>query len=190
MITAYTHSYVSIQSQVLVDCQISLPNSDPAEGSGQKALWDTGAMVTCISTELAARLGLLAVDETMIVGANNEPFKVPTYCVQVKMGSFVIPIHTVVGLPMEGNGHSIIIGMDIISKGDLSITNYSGRTVISFRTPSLEVIDYVGEIELQNKCNKIHDINERAKRADKCACGSGKDYKNCHGNSIYVRRKG
>lgn len=190
MITAYTHPYESIQSQVLIDCQISLPNSNPEEGSIQKALWDTGAMVTCISTELAVRLGLLAIDETMVVGANNEPFKAPTYCVQVKMGSFVIPIHTVVGLPMEGNGHDIIIGMDIISKGDLSITNYSGRTVLSFRTPSLEVIDYVSEIDLQKKCNRIHEINERAKRPDKCACGSGKDYKNCHGNSIYVKRKG
>lgn len=190
MITAYTHPYESIQSRVIIDCQISLPNSNPEEGSEQKALWDTGAMVTCISTKLAYDLGLIAIDETMVVGANNEPFKVSTYCVQIKMGSFVIPIHNVVGLPMDGNEHSMIIGMDIISKGDLSITNYSGRTVISFRTPSLETIDYVSEIALQNKCNKLHTINVKAKRPDKCACGSGKDYKNCHGNSVYTKHKG
>lgn len=190
MITAYTHPYESIQSRVIIDCQISLPNSNPEEGSEQKALWDTGAMVTCISTKLAYDLGLIAIDETMVVGANNEPFKVPTYCVQIKMGSFVIPIHNVVGLPMDGNEHSMIIGMDIISKGDLPITNYSGRTVISFRTPSLETIDYVSEIALQNKCNKLHTTNVKAKRPDKCACGSGKDYKNCHGNSVYTKHKG
>lgn len=190
MITAYTHSYESVQSRIVIDCRVSLPNSDSEKGSEQKALWDTGAMVTCISTELAASLGLVAIDEAAVVGANNEPFKVPTYCVQIRMGSFVIPIHTVVGLPMEGNGHSMIIGMDIISQGDLSITNYGGRTVISFRTPSLETIDYVAEIALQNKCNKIHAINVKAKRPDKCACGSGKDFKNCHGNSVYARPKG
>ena len=88
---------------------------------------------------------------------------------------------------MDGNEHSMIIGMDIISQGDLSITNYSGRTVISFRTPSLETIDYVSEIEIQNKCNKLHAINIKTKRPDKCACGSGKDYKNCHGSSVYTK---
>ncbi len=187
MITAYTHHYNSVQSRIIVDCRISLPNSEPEEGSEQKALWDTGAMVTCISTKLATDLGLSATDETMVVGANNEPFKVPTYCVQIMMGNFVIPIHNVIGLPMDGNEHSMIIGMDIISQGDLSITNYSGRTVISFRTPSLETIDYVSEIEIQNKCNKLHAVNIKTKRPDKCACGSGKDYKNCHGSSVYTK---
>ena len=62
MITAYTHPYESIQSRVIIDCQISLPNSNPEEGSEQKALWDTGAMVTCISTKLAYDLGLIAID--------------------------------------------------------------------------------------------------------------------------------
>lgn len=189
MITAYTHQYGSVQSRIIIDSQISLPNTDPEKGVELKALWDTGAMVTCISTDLANRLGLMAIDETMVVGANNEPFKVPTFCVQIKMGSFVLPIHNVVGLPMEGNEHSMIIGMDIISKGDLSITNYSERTVISFRTPSLETIDYVHEIDLQNRCNKLHAINVKAKRPDKCACGSGKDFKNCHGSSVYAKAK-
>lgn len=101
------------------------------------------------------------------------------------MGSFVIPMHKVVGLPMDNQEHSVIIGMDIISKGDLAITNFGGRTVLSFREPSLETIDYVAELDLQNKCDKLHVININNNRPDKCACGSGKDYKNCHGKSPY-----
>ena len=37
--------------------------------------------------------------------------------------------------------------MDIISKGDLSITNYEGKMVLSFQGPSL--VDYVGELSVQ-----------------------------------------
>lgn len=33
--------------------------------------------------------------------------------------------------------------MDIISKGDFAITNVDGKTVFSFRIPSVETIDFV-----------------------------------------------
>lgn len=188
IITAYTHPYNSVQRSILVNCVVSLPMSKDEENPTlQKALWDTGAMTTCISTALAAGLGLEPTDEVSVVGANNEPFKAPVYSVKIKMGSFVIPMHQVIGLPMAGSSHSVIIGMDIISLGDLAITNYSGRTVITFRTPSLETINYVDELALQKKCNNMHRLNLSSGRPDKCACGSGKDYKNCHGASPYAK---
>lgn len=189
MITAYTYPYDSVKNRILIDCQISIPNTDDEISNRQKALWDTGAMTTCIATSLADKLKLQATDEVMVVGANNQPFKAPIYSVKITMGKLIIPIHQVIGLPMDGSGQDVIIGMDIISKGDLAITNYSGRTIISFRTPSLEAIDYVGELAMQKKCNKIHELNIKNNRSDKCACGSGKDYKNCHGSSVYNRNK-
>ena len=51
------------------------------------------------------------------------------------MGSFVLPFIKVLGLPMD-ESKDIIIGMDVISKGDLAVTNYEGKTVLSFREPS------------------------------------------------------
>jgi hypothetical protein len=32
--------------------------------------------------------------------------------------------------------------MDIMTQGDLSITNFEGRTTFSFRTPSLHKVDF------------------------------------------------
>ena len=93
----------------------------------------------------------------------------------------------VIGLPMENAGHEVIIGMDIISKGDLAITNFDGKTTITFREPSMETIDFVAEIELYKKCCRIHDLNVRKGIPDKCACGSGKEFKNCHGKSLYAK---
>lgn len=37
----------------------------------------------------------------------------------------------------------ILIDMDIIPKGAFAITNYNGKTVFTFRYPSLECINFV-----------------------------------------------
>jgi hypothetical protein len=35
--------------------------------------------------------------------------------------------------------------MDIMTQGDLSMTNLEGRTVFSFRIPSLHILDFEAE---------------------------------------------
>ena len=42
-------------------------------------------------------------------------------------------------------GPDVLLGMDIITIGDFSITNQAGNTVFSFRVPSQHTIDYVAE---------------------------------------------
>jgi hypothetical protein len=66
-----------------------------------------------------------------------------------------------------------IIGMDVMTLGDLSITNYSGRTCMSFRTPSLSKVDYVAE--------HARAVFSGVGRNDPCPCGSGRKFKKCHG---------
>jgi hypothetical protein len=72
-----------------------------------------------------------------------------------------------------------ILGMEIICRGDLSITNFASQTWVSFRVPSLGGIDYVQE------ANKIQFAG--VGRNDPCPCGKldavGKaiKFKKCHG---------
>ena len=189
MITGYTYPYNGVVNQLNITCAITLPQA-PVAGVQQNitALWDTGAQITCISQALAARLNLQPQGSTRINGANNQPFLVNEYSVQLIMGNFVIPFLMVAELNMQNTGHDVIIGMDVISKGDLTITNFNGRTVLTFREPSLETINYVDEIDLFNKCLKAHNVKiAHHIQHDKCECGSGKDFKNCHGKSKYNR---
>lgn len=185
MSTAYSYLYPRIVDQILIQCHLSLPGGGSAETEALKALWDTGAMCTCVSQTIAQDLGLTQVNTAQVMGANNEPFDAPIFIVKLRMGKLVLPMIPVIGLPMENAGHDVIIGMDIISKGDLAITNYNGRTMITFREPSMETINYVEELELFKKCRRVHEINIKKGIPDKCACGSGRDYKNCHGKSPY-----
>ena len=188
MITAYRSHKETLVKRIIIDCKVSMVGDDIDSKRMLNALWDTGAMTTCISKTYAESIGLYADDTTNIIGANNTPFETNVYSVQVKMGQLVIPYLRVAELPMERTGYDVIIGMDIMTMGDLAITNYAGRTMLTFRTPSLETIDYVDEIRMQDKCDRAHYVKSRKGITDKCQCGSNKEYKNCHGKTIYRRR--
>ncbi len=175
--TAYTHPEQTIVRRILVSCRIAILDADIDAVHAVRALWDTGAMCTCISNKLVQDLGLEPEDTQTVIGANNEPFEVPVYSVQLKMGHFVIPYHRVCALPMDSASHDVIIGMDVMTKGDLAISNYEGKTVITFREPSICKIDFVAESQ---KYDKMHQT-WLAKKNDKCPCGSGRKWENCHG---------
>lgn len=51
---------------------------------------------------------------------------------------------------------------------------------MTFRTPSIETIDFVAKINEENKIHKMHKL-WASHGNEKCPCGSGKLYKNCHG---------
>lgn len=186
MITAYRHPFPTIVNRILVDCTIGIPHVELPQ-KAMKALWDTGATCTCISCSVATEIGLVKVNERELIGADNQPFTSDVFCVRLQMGHFVIENIEVCGIPMDGKSENMIIGMDVITKGDLSITNYHGQTFLTFREPSLEKIDYVAEIDQYNSYLKRHNVNVLHRIPDKCPCGSGKNYKNCHGQTVYAQ---
>jgi hypothetical protein len=42
-------------------------------------------------------------------------------------------------------GIDVVIGMDIVTRGDFAVTNRDGRTTFSFRIPSQSHIDFVAD---------------------------------------------
>ncbi len=106
------------------------------------ALWDTGANHSCISDRLAAQLRLPEIDFVEIATASGI-VEVPLYSVHL-----FLPGHPgfqdleMTEFTFTNDDCDIIIGMDIMTKGDLSLTNQHGRTVFSFRIPSLHTVDF------------------------------------------------
>jgi len=70
----------------------------------------------------------------------------------------------------------VLIGMDIINRGDFAVTNKNGKTVFSYRFPSTEQIDFVKQLHKENKPIRVLP---KVGRNAPCPCGSGKKYKNC-----------
>ena len=106
------------------------------------ALWDTGAMLSVISPEIANKLKLDIVDAIEIVGINGESIaEVAVISIRFPSGAIIKDIRVAICSMLPGN--EMIIGMDVITQMDIAITNGGGQTQFSFIIPSLdEKIDF------------------------------------------------
>jgi len=149
-------------------------------------IWDTGATNSVITKSVAAKLGLKPIEKANARGVHGVK-EVNVYYVNITLNNKSITLNAKVTECEElsvDNGIGMLIGMNIITMGDFSITNFKGETRMTFRVPSIECIDYVESIEEYNKYLKMHEVWIK-KGMDKCPCGSGKKYKNCHGKISY-----
>lgn len=179
---AFVVLYSGISSIVNTEVLIFEPFSEESEEATSKrvkinATWDTGATNTCVRQSVIDGLGLIPSGVTNIQTAGGTT-STNSYLVNV-----VLPNHVgikgvmVSGLPELANT-DCLIGMDIISRGDFSITNLHGQTCLSFRIPSIERVDYVYEYNKQ--------IFGNVKPYEPCPCGSKdslgrqKTFRNCH----------
>lgn len=108
------------------------------------AIWDTGATSTVITQKVANELGLVPTGFATSHHAGGTS-RVPTYLVNVYLPNGInIPGVRVIQATLSEDTE-ILIGMDIISHGDFSFTNFEGKSCFSFRIPSKKRIDYVEE---------------------------------------------
>ncbi len=144
-------------------------------------LWDTGATASVITTSVVTALELKATGITNMQGV-NEIKQSNLYYLTVILNNDKIRLNLRVSeCPKISNIDSIgiLIGMDIISKGDFAITNYQGKTIMSFRVPSFQVIDFVKGTKQNTPVVKTAIPS----RNSPCPCGSGKKYKHCCGKT-------
>ena len=122
-----------------------------------RGLWDTGASKSSITQRIVDDLNLIPVGNTNISTANGVVV-VNTYFVDFGLPNGVTVKNVLVSCADLGDDIDVLIGMDIIRHGDFSITNVNNKTTFSFRTPSVEEIDYVKESR-NNYENKNKDTN-------------------------------
>lgn len=176
---------LSMNYSVKVRCitsPVELKNPFTGTAISTQGIWDTGATGSVITRSSAERLGLKPISRAIVKGVHGEK-EVNVYYVKITLNNDRISLYTNVTeceelSPDKSNG--LLVGMDIITLGDFCITNAYGKTTMSFIVPPQREIDFVKEINEQNKYEKMHET--RIKHGDdKCPCGSGKLWKNCHG---------
>lgn len=105
------------------------------------AIWDTGATASVISQKVVDDCGLKPIGMTLVHGVHGSD-QAEQYLVNIGLPNGVGFANVTVTKGKLGDVH-VLIGMDIIRIGDFVITNKDGKTVMSFRTPSQECIDFV-----------------------------------------------
>lgn len=101
----------------------------------QRSLWDTGASVTLISSKVIKVLGLTPIGKSGVSGYNEGVDVKDTYLVHIGLPTGDI-VTNIMAMEFDSDEYDVVIGMDIICKGDLAITNKEDRTTFSFRIPS------------------------------------------------------
>jgi len=150
------------------------PDSKRPKDLGRKltAQWDTGANGTVISRKLVKELGLSPISIVEARGCGG------TYNTGLYYIDLFLPNQVAIPRLQVSDGDfediDVLIGMDIICRGDFAVSNYNGKTTFSFRMPSFVEIDYVEKSYIDP-----HRKEYEPGRNDSCPCGSGKKYKNC-----------
>jgi hypothetical protein len=118
------------------------------------AIWDTGATNTVITSKVVAELGLKPSGKVKVRGVGpagtSQEHDSNTYLINILLPNNV----NIVGVRVSENavdGCDVLIGMDVITTGDLAITNHNSKTTFSFRAPACEEIDFVSEINAHNQ---------------------------------------
>lgn len=146
-----------------------------------KGLWDTGATNSFVTKDTVAALGLISVGETDVNHAAGSS-RVKTYMVNISLPNNVQVVGVrVAECESAPNDFGVIIGMDIITQGDFAVTNVNGASVVSYRMPSVSIIDYVQE------ANNIRYANVGPNNPCPCgkknASGTPLKFKKCCGKS-------
>ncbi|MFH1092115.1 MAG: SEC-C metal-binding domain-containing protein [Pseudomonadota bacterium] len=140
-----------------------LPN-----GGQYQSIWDTGATNTSINRKVVEECGLIQIGIERVRTA-SEVIDAPTFLINIGLpNGFMVVGVPAAQLPLAHN-LDVLIGMDVITTGDFALSNYQGKTVMTFRSPSVEVIDFVDQA--------------LPSRNAQCPCGSGKKYKRCCGRN-------
>lgn len=179
---AFTKDYSQIEREIRTDVGVSQPISEHVALGDRRvfstiALWDTGATNSVVTPSTAKSLGLKPISVAHVNHAGGTSLA-NVYLVDIYLPNNVrIPGVRVTECSEKAGEFGVIIGMDVISLGDFTISNANGKTTMSFRIPSMERIDYVN---IHNKITPVKAAVE-PRRNDLCFCGSGIKYKKCHG---------
>lgn len=155
------------------------------------AIWDTGATCTVITKDFANKIGLISSGKTQVTGIGKNSALEDTFFVNIYLPNKVCIMNLKIAqVDQIAGGGAVLIGMDIIGSGDFSVYNENGKTVMSYRFPSIGGEDFVVEagniknhraitekIEQQKKENTIKNKIKRKRKKEKMNKKRGKKKK-------------
>ena len=168
-VSACTRNYGGYPPALFVPIGVGAPLGEDESLSDPlrelKAVWDTGATATSIKNGVASELGLKPTGKAILQTANG-PCKVNTYLVSLTLPNKVRIRSLVVNEANLGQQGDIemLVGMDVIRMGDFAVTNYGGKTVCTYRVPSLGHIDFITDVKPQpNRKQRRADARKKKK---------------------------
>lgn len=99
---------------------------------GVKAVWDTGSRTSCISRRLAKELDLQETGRMTVITPSGT-IEMPVHRIDLVLWEDLsFNDLAVIEYPLENHDCDILIGMDVISRGRLTVDSREGKTRITF----------------------------------------------------------
>jgi len=121
-----------------------------------RALWDTGAMLSAVTPEIAKKLNSVPIDRIKVNGIGN-------YCiadivrVSIRLPNLAVLRNARISVLNLVKDVDMLVGMDIIRLGDFSISNGAGKTLFTFAMPPFnDKTDLYEKAVAINKRNKLY----------------------------------
>lgn len=132
---AFTNKAAGLANVLIQTIKITLPN-DNANVYQTNGIWDTGASGSVISPNVVTKLGLKPSGTAVVNTASEKGYQTSTYLIDIYLKDDVrVSVVATVGELIDG--FECLIGMDVIMLGDFAVTNFGGKTCVSFRIPSV-----------------------------------------------------
>lgn len=108
-----------------------------------KVLWDTGVTQSCISGEVVKMIDPKRISKSKFVSAKESVVK-EIFSVSISLSNEItFRDVAVLKTDLSDKNVDMLIGMDIISRGDFEVRNFNGVTQFAFRIPPKnEPIDF------------------------------------------------
>lgn len=127
----YTNSYDSLVNRLHTQADLSLCTPG-AQWIRVKALWDTGAITSCVSERFIKKIGAQPCDTGVGVSSTGQ-VDISYYFLNIRLaGNIIFQNVRVAAFPLKQHDVDLLIGMDIIQKGIFKTENKVGKTVLTF----------------------------------------------------------
>lgn len=145
---------------------------DPGSGDGApsianfKAVWDTGASCCVISRKVVDSLRLPQIDRMITHTANGTRLS-GVYLVNVHLPNEVsFSAIRAIDADIDTFKADVLIGMDIIGKGDFAVTHKNKNTCMTFQIPPHRHIDFVRDMEIRKGKSRFKKKSENKDSSD------------------------
>lgn len=160
MVSAFTSKFPGLSNKLINDVDVIYNG----KSIRCKALWDTGATSCCVSKALVRELSLIPTGKVSI-STPNKVSERDTYLVDICLPNTVMVKDVmVIDSDIDRQNIGMLIGMNIISLGDFTVSNYQNKTVFTFRIPSVSPTDYVKQIHFSNVLGPKHGTPRHKKK--------------------------
>ena len=121
--TPFKVQYPTPQDELITPCELRLSYPEPFAYKC-KALWDTGASITCINSSVFKKIGVGPIDRMDMASVTNT-FSAEIYGVGVWFShSVFVDTVRVAKVNFFENNYEVIVGADIMQKGILKIDKF------------------------------------------------------------------